>query len=73
MGTQLNFLIKLKKINLRNSIFCRQYCLKYHFQFLLNYLKNSISVVTCNKIACADEFSNYKNLKYLSKLYAPFH
>ena len=29
------------------------------------FLKNNINVVTCNKIACADVYENYKNLKNL--------
>jgi aspartokinase/homoserine dehydrogenase 1 len=38
-----------------------------------NYLENNIGVVTCNKIACADAFSHYQNLKKLSRKYnAPF-
>jgi aspartokinase/homoserine dehydrogenase 1 len=33
------------------------------------YLRESISVVTCNKIACASSFHNYKTLKEVSKKY----
>ncbi len=69
----IKFFNKTKKINLRNSIFVDNTASDSISNFYSNYLKNSISVVTCNKIACADEFSNYKNLKYLSKNYnAPF-
>ena len=32
-------------------------------------MRNSISVVTCNKIACSDNYLNYKNLNDLSKQY----
>jgi aspartokinase/homoserine dehydrogenase 1 len=33
------------------------------------YLKRSISVVACNKIACSSDYKNYQNLKHLSKKY----
>ena len=33
------------------------------------YLRDSISVVTCNKIACASNFDNYKTLKHVSRKY----
>jgi len=32
-------------------------------------LKQSISVVACNKIACSDSYSKYNELKYLAKKY----
>jgi aspartokinase/homoserine dehydrogenase 1 len=34
-----------------------------------NYLANSISVVTCNKIACSDDYTNYRKLMDLSREY----
>mgnify|MGYP005754344013 FL=1 len=38
-----------------------------------HYLENNIGVVTCNKIACADDLVNYQKLKKLSHKYnAPF-
>ena len=38
-----------------------------------HYLKESIAVVTCNKIACASDLNNYRKLKYISRKYnAPF-
>ena len=67
------FLKRTKKINLRNSIFVDNTASSDISMFYSYYLRKSISVVTCNKIACADEFENYKELKYLSKNYnAPF-
>ena len=37
------------------------------------FLKLSIAVVTCNKIACSSKFENYKYLKSLSRKFnAPF-
>ena len=67
------FLKKIKDLNLRNSIFVDNTASDIISKFYKNYLKKSISVVTCNKIACADKLENYKELKYLSKNYnAPF-
>ena len=38
-----------------------------------DYLKQSIAVVACNKIACSSNYENYKNFKNLSLKYnAPF-
>ena len=38
-----------------------------------SYLENSISVVTCNKIACSSDYANYLELKELAREYnAPF-
>ena len=37
------------------------------------YLKESIAVITCNKIACSDQYETYARLKQLSRTYAaPF-
>ena len=67
------FLKKIKDLNLRNSIFVDNTASDIISKYYKNYLKKSISVVTCNKIACADKLKNYKELKYLSKNYnAPF-
>ncbi|WP_438972787.1 bifunctional aspartate kinase/homoserine dehydrogenase I [Polaribacter sp.] len=60
---------QVKKLNLRNSVFIDNTANRSVSEVYANYLKDSISVVTCNKIACASEFSNYKNLKNLSKKY----
>ena len=68
-----DFLRRTKKINLRNSIFVDNTASHEISRFYSKYLKKSIAVVTCNKIACADDYDNYKNLKFLSKNYnAPF-
>ena len=67
------FLKKIKDLNLRNSIFVDNTASDIISKFYKNYLKKNISVVTCNKIACADKLENYKELKYLSKNYnSPF-
>ncbi len=68
-----DFITRTKKINLRNSIFVDNTASLQISRFYSKYLKKSIAVVTCNKIACADDYDNYKNLKFLSKNYnAPF-
>ena len=72
--TNLNDLFeKVKRLNLRNSIFIdntadERVSLEYK-----RYLENNIGVVTCNKIACADNFINYKTLKTVSRKFnSPF-
>lgn len=72
--TNLNDLFeKVKQLNLRNSIFIdntadEKVSLEYK-----RYLENNIGVVTCNKIACADSFKNYKSLKTVSRKFnSPF-
>ena len=67
------FFVKAKELNLRNSIFVDNTANEIIAGTYANYLKNNIGVVTCNKIACADAFSHYQNLKKLSRKYnAPF-
>ena len=48
------FIHKSKELNLRNSIFIDNTASNIIASKYENYLRNSISVVTCNKIACAD-------------------
>ncbi len=68
-----SFFEKVKKLNLRNSIFVDNTANQEITVHYANYLKESIAIVTCNKIACSSEFKNYTNLHYLSKKYqAPF-
>lgn len=75
-GESLNlqlFSDKIKELNYRNSIFIDNTANSKISNLYANYLKNSIAVVTCNKIACSSKFSNYKELKLLSKKYdTPF-
>ena len=61
------FFEKTKSMNMRNSIFVDNTANPSIAGTYANYLKNNIGVVTCNKIACADEFSHYQNLKRLSR------
>ena len=72
--TDLNNLFKkIKSLNLRNSIFIdntADYKVSKEYK---RYLENNIGVVTCNKIACADSFENYKALKNVSRKFnSPF-
>ncbi|MDP5229238.1 MAG: bifunctional aspartate kinase/homoserine dehydrogenase I [Cellulophaga sp.] len=75
-GGQANketFFDTVKKLNYRNSIFVDNTASADVSETYAFYLKNSISVVTCNKIACSSDYDNYKNLKDLARKYnAPF-
>lgn len=67
------FLEQVTELNLRNSIFVDNTASAEVAQTYEHYLSKSISVVTCNKIACSSELDRYKNLKYLASEYnAPF-
>ncbi|MFM1878474.1 MAG: hypothetical protein RLZZ241_1340 [Bacteroidota bacterium] len=57
-------------LNLRNSIFIDNTASAIVSETYGNYLANSISVVTCNKIACASEYENYQNLKQLARKFS---
>ena len=72
--TNLNDLFKkVKQLNLRNSIFIDNTADEKVSQEYKRYLENNIGVVTCNKIACADSFKNYKTLKTVSRKFnSPF-
>ncbi|MBT5011613.1 MAG: hypothetical protein HON00_01240 [Flavobacteriaceae bacterium] len=68
-ANSLEFMSRSKEMNLRNSIFIdnsdsAEIANNYEY-----YLKNGIDVVTCNKIACSDTYSNYQNLKNLAHLH----
>ena len=67
------FISKVKELNLRNSIFV-DITANYEVASIYEqFLKMSVGVVTCNKIACSSEYENYKKLKELSRKYnAPF-
>ncbi|RUA10669.1 MAG: bifunctional aspartate kinase/homoserine dehydrogenase I [Flavobacteriia bacterium] len=67
------FFDRVKSLNLRNSVFVDNTANLEVAQSYPDYLKNSISVVTCNKIACSSDYAYYRELKELSKKYnAPF-
>ena len=60
---------KVKECNNRNSVFIDNTANQQVSEVYENYLRESISVVTCNKIACASSFNNYKTLKEVSRKY----
>ncbi len=64
-----NFHKKVKESNQRNSVFIDNTANQQVSEVYEKYLRDSISVVTCNKIACASKFDNYKKLKEISKKY----
>lgn len=67
------FFNKVNKLNYRNSIFVDNTASAIVSNTYADYLSNSISVVTCNKIACSSEYTNYSKLKHLAQKYnAPF-
>ena len=62
-----------KALNLRNSIFVDVTANKDIADLYAQYLRESIAIVACNKIACSSDYNNYKELKRLSLKYnAPF-
>ncbi|MEO1545694.1 MAG: bifunctional aspartate kinase/homoserine dehydrogenase I [Bacteroidota bacterium] len=63
------FLQRILSLNLRNSVFVDNTASEVISKTYADFLRNSIAIVTCNKIACASEYDNYKNLKSLSKRY----
>lgn len=67
------FFKTVQKLNYRNSIFVDNTASHNVSKAYADYLNNSISIVTCNKIACSSEYSNYQYLKQLARTYnAPF-
>jgi aspartokinase/homoserine dehydrogenase 1 len=67
------FISNVIELNLRNSIFVDITANESISKVYEHFLKRNIAVVTCNKIACASEYDNYKKLKKLSQQFnAPF-
>lgn len=63
----------VKTFNLRNSIFVDITANEDVAKVYGKYLKESVAVVACNKIACSSKFAEYNALKALSRQYnAPF-
>ena len=60
---------KVKESNHRNSVFIDNTANQQVSEVYEKYLRDSISVVTCNKIACASSFDNYRTLKEVSRKY----
>lgn len=63
------FVQRVRSLNLRNSVFVDNTANAQVAQSYPDYLRNSISVVTCNKIACSSDHAYYRELKELSKRY----
>ena len=60
-------------LNLQNSIFVDNTASEKISTVYEGYLKDSIPVVTCNKIAASSPFENYRKIKTTSRAYnAPF-
>lgn len=72
-ATLEGFFERTKSLNLRNSIFVDVTANKNVANLYANYLRQSIGVVACNKIACSSDYENYSLLKRLSLEYnAPY-
>ena len=63
------FFEHIKNLNLRNSIFIDNTANEYIAHTYPPFLKSSISVVTCNKIAAAETYEYYSHLKQLARTY----
>ena len=67
------FFNEAKLLNKRNSIFVDVTANEDVANCYSDYLRESIAVVACNKIACSNDFNTYSELKRLSRKYnAPF-
>ena len=67
------FFEKTKALNLRNSMCVDVTASAIVAKTYAHYLKESIAVIACNKIACSANFEQYINLKDLSRKYnVPF-
>lgn len=64
-----SFFDTIKELNLSNSIFIDITANEGVAKTYKDYLKESISVIACNKIACSSKYSDYKELKDLSRKY----
>lgn len=73
IASHKTFLETIKAKNYRNSIFVDNTASEVISLSYAACLKESIAVVTCNKIACSSAIENYQELKSLSREYnAPF-
>lgn len=62
-----DYIKALKKLNLRNSVFIDNTASEIVSNSYESLLKNSISVVACNKIASSSPYENYRLLIQLAK------
>lgn len=63
------FIEKAVLLNKRNSIFVDNTGSSLVADTYTSFLKKSISVVTCNKIACSSAYLNYRELKDLARMH----
>lgn len=67
------FFNRIRELNYRNSVFVDNTASADIAATYSHYLDHSISVVTCNKIACSSDYASYRKLKDLAREYgAPF-
>jgi aspartokinase/homoserine dehydrogenase 1 len=59
----------IKEYNLQNSIFVDITANEDVANSYSKYLRESISIIACNKIACSSEYSKYAQLKSLARKY----
>lgn len=67
--TDGKFFNKVTNLNLSNIIFIDVTANEDVAKTYKDYLKESISVIACNKIACSSKYSDYQELKELSRKY----
>lgn len=67
--THDKFFKEVTDLNLSNSIFIDVTANEEVAKTYKDYLKKSISVIACNKIACSSKYSDYQDLKELSRKY----
>ena len=63
------FTERIVSFNKRNSVFVDVTASETVADHYNNFLKNSIAVVACNKIACSSNYRNYQELKSLATKY----
>ncbi len=63
------FLENVKELNLINSVFVDNTANATIASLYADYLKESVAVVTCNKIAASSEYQKYEELKNLAQQY----
>jgi aspartokinase/homoserine dehydrogenase 1 len=71
--TEAEWFETIRDLNLQNSIFIDITANQDVANSYAGYLRENISIIACNKIACSSEYSNYIELKNLARHYnAPF-
>ncbi len=59
----------IRELNLQNSIFIDITANSGVAGTYADYLRENISIIACNKIACSSEYNNYSELKRLARKY----